>query len=407
MTSDYLKSYECKENVLFNKNRKLVCHILNKYYTSWPELKDDLIAVGMIALWKATERYDENREVKFSSFAGRAIRNEMSNEVHRIYGRNESLKREYTEKQESLDKALYIGKDNDECSYHEILPDTVDDYENFDTNADLKLAIRYLPKSNRTALILYYFYGWSQGQIAEHFSMSRSWVAKLLTTSTKMLKNILLHVRIIEEILDELRVYNSLNKHHKIDLYDKLEEKYSVDRDLLKFLVRHMEDIDMTNKELVYSWLDNNKEDAKSKSHGELTRKISFQLALKASTVGAYVSQWLSEQPSSNPVGDKLVSDVKVDPPVSDNNFELPKLELGKVDKPKRSRSIKLDSIKGEFTYGLFNISTEDGLEIINDDAFSINFKNHEEFKKFVEEVEELFDLMEVVYQLDNVEELD
>ena len=407
MASDYLKSYECKENVLFNENRKLVYHMLNKYYTRWPELKDDLVAVGMIALWKATEQYDENREVKFQSFAGRAIRNEMSNEVHRIYGRNGSAKSEYTKNLESLDKTFCIGRDNDEGSYYEILPDTVDDYETLDTNTELKLGIRYLPKSNRTALILYYFYSWSQEQIAEHLGKSRTRVSRLLATSTKMLKNILLHVRIIEEILDELRVYNSLNKHHKVDLYDKLEEKYSVDRDLLKFLVKNMEEIDMTNKELVYSWLDNNKEDAKSKSHGELTRKISFQLALKASTVGAYVSQWLSEQPSSNPVGDKLVSEVKVDPPVSDKTFELPKLELGKVDKPKRFRSIKLDSVKGEFTYGLFNISTEDGLEIINDDAFSINFKNHEEFKKFVEEVEELFDLMEVVYQLDNVKELD
>ena len=210
-----------------------------------------------------------------------------------------------------------------------------------------------------------------------------------------MLKNILPHVRIIEKILDELRVYNSLRHNNRVILYDKLEEKYSVDRDLLKFLVKNMEEIDMSNKELVYSWLDNNKEDAKSKSHGELTRKISFQLAIKASTVGAYVSQWLSEQSSSNLVDDKLVSDVKVDPPVSDNNFELPKLELGKVDKPKRSRSIKLDSVKGEFTYGLFNISEENGLDIINDEGFSINFKNHEEFNKFVEEVKELFDLLE------------
>ena len=395
MASDYLKSYECEENVLFNNNRKLVYHILNKYYTKWAELQDDLIAVGMMALWKATEEYDESRKVKFSSFAGRAIRNEMTNELHRTYGRNGSFKNEYSKNQESMDRTIYIGKDDDEASYHEILPDTVDDYETLDTNTELKLGIRYLPKSYRRALILYYFYDMTQEQISEHLGVSRSYASRLLVNSTKMLKNILPHVRIIDKILDELRVYNSLNNRNRIILYDKLEEKYSVDRDLLKFLVKNMEEIDMTNKELVYSWLDNNKEDAKSKSHGELTRKISFQLAIKASTVGAYVSQWLAEQSSSNPVGDKLVSDVKVDPPVSDNNFELPKLEPDNVDKPKRPKSIKLDSVKGEFTYGLFNISEEDGLDIINDEGFSINFKNHEEFNKFVEEVKELFDLLE------------
>ena len=395
MASDYLKSYECEENVLFNNNRKLVYHILNKYYTKWAELQDDLIAVGMMALWKATEEYDESRKVKFSSFAGRAIRNEMSNELHRNYGRNGSFKNESLKNQESIDRTFYIGKDDDEASYHEILPDTVDDYETLDTNTELKLGIRYLPKSYRRALILYYFYDMTQEQISEHLGVSRSYTSKLLTRSTKMLKNILPHVRIIEKILDELRVYNSLKHKNRVILYDKLEEKYSVDRDLLKFLVKNMEEIDMSNKELVYSWLDNNKEDAKSKSHGELTRKISFQLAIKASTVGAYVSQWLSEQSSSNPVDDKLVSDVKVDPPVSDNNFELPELELDKVDKPKRPKSIKLDSVKGEFTYGLFNISKENGLDIINDEGFSINFKNHEEFNKFVEEVKELFDLLE------------
>ena len=395
MASDCTKIYECKENPLFNKNRKLVYHILNKYYTSWPELKDDLVAVGMMALWKATEQYDENREVKFSSFAGRAIRNEMTNELHRTYGRNGSFKNEYSKNQESLDRTFYIGTDNDEASYHEILPDTVDDYKTLDTNTELKLGIRYLPKSYRRALILYYFYDMTQEQISEHLGISRSYVSRVLLRSVNALKKILPHVRIIDKILDELRVYNSLGSKGKVAYYDKLEEKYSVDRDLLKFLVKNMEEIDMTNKELVYSWLDNNKEDAKSKSHGELTRKISFQLAIKASTVGAYVSQWLAEQSSSNPVGDKLVSDVKVDPPVSDNNFELPKLEPNNVDKPKRPKSIRLDSVKGEFTYGLFNISKENGLDIINDEGFSINFKNHEEFNKFVEEVKELFDLLE------------
>ena len=395
MASDCIKIYECKENPLFNKNRKLVYHILNKYYTSWPELKDDLVAVGMMALWKATEQYDENREVKFSSFAGRAIRNEMTNELHRTYGRNGSFKNEYLRNQESIDRTFYIGKDDDEASYHEILPDTVDDYETLDTNTELKLGIRYLPKLYRKTLILYYFYDVTQEQISEHVGISRSYVSRVLLRSVNALKKILPHVRIIDKILDELRVYNSLGSKGKVAYYDKLEEKYSVDRDLLKFLVKNMEEIDMTNKELVYSWLDNNKEDAKSKSHGELTRKISFQLAIKASTVGAYVSQWLAEQSSSNPVGDKLVSDVKVDPPVSDNNFELPKLEPNNVDKPKRPKSIKLDSVKGELTYGLFNISKENGLDIINDEGFSINFKNHEEFNKFVEEVKELFDLLE------------
>ena len=395
MASDCTKIYECKENPLFNKNRKLVYHILNKYYTSWPELKDDLVAVGMMALWKATEQYDENREVKFSSFAGRAIRNEMTNELHRTYGRNGSFKNEYLRNQESIDRTFYIGKDDDEASYHEILPDTVDDYKTLDTNTELKLGIRYLPKLYRKTLILYYFYDMTQEQISEHLGVSRSYVSRVLLRSVNALKKILPHVRIIDKILDELRVYNSLGSKGKVAYYDKLEEKYSVDRDLLKFLVKNMEEIDMTNKELVYSWLDNNKEDAKSKSHGELTRKISFQLAIKASTVGVYVSQWLTEQFSSNLVGDKLVSDVKVDPPVSDNNSELPKLELDKVDKPKRPKSIRLDSVKGEFTYGLFNISKENGLDIIDDEGFSINFKNHEEFNKFVEEVKELFDLLE------------
>ena len=118
MASDYLKSYECEENVLFNNNRKLVYHILNKYYTKWAELQDDLIAVGMVALWKATEEYDESREIKFSSFAGRAIRNEMTNELHRTYGRNGSFKNECLKNQDSIDRTFYIGRDGDEASYH-------------------------------------------------------------------------------------------------------------------------------------------------------------------------------------------------------------------------------------------------------------------------------------------------
>lgn len=58
---------------------RLVWHIVNRYRPG----DEDLFQVGCIGLWKAAQRYDPSRGVKFSSYAGRWIENTVRTELAR------------------------------------------------------------------------------------------------------------------------------------------------------------------------------------------------------------------------------------------------------------------------------------------------------------------------------------
>lgn len=66
---------EVQEKVL--KNQRLVHHILKKKKIN-PSDYDDLLQIGMMGLTKAAMTFDETKEIKFSTYAGRCIENEIN-----------------------------------------------------------------------------------------------------------------------------------------------------------------------------------------------------------------------------------------------------------------------------------------------------------------------------------------
>ena len=55
----------------------LVFHIYNKKFSSWGRFKEDMIGEGLIALVKASKKFNTRRKCKFSTYAGVAIQRAM------------------------------------------------------------------------------------------------------------------------------------------------------------------------------------------------------------------------------------------------------------------------------------------------------------------------------------------
>lgn len=66
----------------FEDNEKLVYSVYNKKFGKYYHLKDDLLQIGRFALWKACLRFDATKGYKFSTYAVKAIINEMASLVY-------------------------------------------------------------------------------------------------------------------------------------------------------------------------------------------------------------------------------------------------------------------------------------------------------------------------------------
>ena len=65
---------------LINNNKRLICSIINKY-TKYYEF-DDLYQVSVIGIIKASQNYNENYNVKFTTYAYKYILSEIVNFVN-------------------------------------------------------------------------------------------------------------------------------------------------------------------------------------------------------------------------------------------------------------------------------------------------------------------------------------
>lgn len=61
----------------FEPHLEMVKAIYNKYFSSYRWLRDDLIQEGNIALFKACQKFDASKGVKFATFAYKCIKNDM------------------------------------------------------------------------------------------------------------------------------------------------------------------------------------------------------------------------------------------------------------------------------------------------------------------------------------------
>ncbi len=203
------------DNEFLELNKNLVFSIVNKYASNYN--KEDLYQVGMMAVIRASEMYDNERNVKFSTFAYKYILGEilkyiredkgvkLSRDIIKLYKKIISLKnqmyltcgRYITDEEISELLNVSVSKINEVmklCSGVESLDsvissddkdltlmDTIKDENNLSKEdlISLKDALRNLNKEDQMLIYQRYYEGKSQTEIAKEKNISQVKVYRL------------------------------------------------------------------------------------------------------------------------------------------------------------------------------------------------------------------------------------
>ncbi len=215
-------------------NLRLVLSIIKRFSNS-NENVDDLFQIGCIGLMKAIDNFDVTQQVKFSTYAvpmiigeiRRYLRDNNSIRVSRSI-RDTAYKAVYTkeylskkqDKEPTIDEiAAEIGIPAEEVIYaldaiqspvslYEpvyseggdtlYIMDQISDKKNKEDNwieeISLKEALSHLNERERNIIVLRYFDGKTQMEVADEISISRAQVSRLEKTALKNMKNYLAQV---------------------------------------------------------------------------------------------------------------------------------------------------------------------------------------------------------------------
>lgn len=110
----------CEQEELIINNMPLVKHIALKYHSSNIGIEyEDLVSYGMMGLLDATNKYDENRGAKFSSYASIRISSYIIDEIRKqspVSRMNISKIKEYKKSVDTLQKKFFREPSVDEVS---------------------------------------------------------------------------------------------------------------------------------------------------------------------------------------------------------------------------------------------------------------------------------------------------
>lgn len=165
------------KNVIIEHNLRLVAHITKKYCTNSSE-QDDLISIGTIGLIKAANTFDDNKGIKFATYASKCIENEVL-----MYFRSQKK----TAQDISINEPIDSDSEGNPLTLMDIISveDTVADEIN--QKIQIKQLYNYIgelkDEREKTIIILRYgLYGnapLTQKQIASKLDISRSYVSRI------------------------------------------------------------------------------------------------------------------------------------------------------------------------------------------------------------------------------------
>jgi len=174
-------------NKLIEHNLRLVAHIVKKF-DSLTKDTDDLISIGTIGLIKGIDSFNNNKNIRITTYVARCIENEILMHFRSTKKYNNDI---------SLNDYIGLDKDGNEISLLDILPDENKEMDEIISNKlDEELLIKYLDKLNkREKEILIKRYGlyntkeYTQKDIAEELKISRSYVSRIEKRAlTKLLR---------------------------------------------------------------------------------------------------------------------------------------------------------------------------------------------------------------------------
>ena len=185
--TDYLKRWAEGDldarNLLVEHNLRLVAHIVNKYYAQADDL-EDLISIGTVGLIKGVNTYRPEKGVKLSSYISRCIENEI---LMSFRGKRKSAG------DVSLSDALDVEEEGGALSF---LEDMTERVERTELCQSLRNAVetQLSPREKEIISLRYGLYGGealTQRQVAERFSISRSYVSRIEKRAVEKLREAL------------------------------------------------------------------------------------------------------------------------------------------------------------------------------------------------------------------------
>lgn len=178
---------EKARETLINHNLRLVAHIVKKYNNSLEA--DDLISVGTIGLIKAVDSFDNSKGVLLSTYASRCIENEILMLIRANKKHKDIV---------SLNAMLSPKTDSDEMELANLIPaETEDDvFHQVEVGCLMQDVERAMEKylSPMEQEIIKYRYGIcgydikTQKEVAEIFSISRSYISRIESKVIKILQ---------------------------------------------------------------------------------------------------------------------------------------------------------------------------------------------------------------------------
>ncbi len=175
------------KSMFIERNLRLASYIAHRFMDTGIDM-EDLIAAGTIGLIKAVNTFDIDRNIKFSSYASRCIKNEIL-----MYLRKNPNMRDEV----SIDEPVRIDGDGHELSLSDILG-TEDDIvsRNIEDEAEknfLYTAIQKLPEREQCIINLRYGIGTSeektQKEAADMLGISQSYISRLEKGIIEKLRN--------------------------------------------------------------------------------------------------------------------------------------------------------------------------------------------------------------------------
>lgn len=145
---------------LFNENIKLAYYMAKKYSNVKIE-KEDLIQIALLGLWKAAKSYNSDK-VKFNSYAGKVIQNEINYELRKKRISTISLNDTVT--------------NTERICIEDLIPDKKDMLNEIE-NKELVQQIKQKAKNDTERRIIdAYLSGKKVKQIAKELGVSRQWI---------------------------------------------------------------------------------------------------------------------------------------------------------------------------------------------------------------------------------------
>ncbi len=178
-------------DMLIKHNLRLVAFIVKKHYPDYRD-QDDLISIGIIGLIKASETFDYERSVNFSTYAGKCINNQI-----RMYFRK--IKHQQTEVY--MNEPMDSDKDGNVVTMEDIFCDPVCVEEQAVLNINTEKLYRYINEEldEREKEIITKRYGligtgyrvdriMTQQEVARELKISRSYVSRIEKKALEKLK---------------------------------------------------------------------------------------------------------------------------------------------------------------------------------------------------------------------------